>query len=114
MRIVVVNDEPAMRRILTEILERAGHQVTVFAYGAEALKELHTTPADLVITDGTNYPMDGIDFIHRVRQISNTPIIVVSGWAAEFESIHGDLANGYFSCAFHPEDLLARIQSVAA
>jgi two-component system, OmpR family, KDP operon response regulator KdpE len=108
MDILVVNNEESMRRILRETLEKAGHSVTVIRNGRAVFSRLYCI--DAIITDGTNSTA-GVEFVRWVRLYSTVPIIVVSGWAAEFERMCPGLA-GYFDCAFDAEKLIASIKSL--
>ena len=79
-KILIVDDEEDVRISLKQVLERAGHDVSVAKSGAEGLDMMKRDAADLVITDVI---MPGIDGIATARQIRekyrNTRIIVMSG-----------------------------------
>ena len=78
--ILVVDDEPALRRVLSGQLRDAGHEVTAAAGGAEALKLSCKGPYDLVITDLIMPDKEGLETIMALRrQIPATKIIAMSG-----------------------------------
>ena len=78
--IVIVDDEPALRRILCRLLERAGHDVTGYANGRAAIEHLARCPADLLITDIFMPEMEGLETIRRARALRpGMPIIAMSG-----------------------------------
>ncbi|MFQ5898802.1 MAG: sigma-54-dependent transcriptional regulator [Candidatus Methylomirabilia bacterium] len=67
-RILVVDDEFNIRTALAKILEKAGHAVTTAESGDQALRLLHETPFDLVLTDLKMVGADGMDVLRAVRQ----------------------------------------------
>ncbi len=79
-RILLIDDEPQIRSMLTQVLTRAGYEVTEAANGAEGIRSFHEAPADLVITDLIMPGQDGIEAIIELRRQSPTvKIIAVSG-----------------------------------
>ena len=84
--ILVVEDDPVVRRMTTTLLERAGYDVTAFADGAEALAAL---PAlgdgiDVLVTDVVMPRMSGIELAERVLERSpNVGLVLLSGYTAE-------------------------------
>ena len=80
MRILVVDDNDQMRKMLRLILETARHEVSEAANGKMALHLQKTMPADLVITDIIMPEMDGIELISKIRKITpRVKIIAISG-----------------------------------
>lgn len=78
--ILLVDDEPEIRAVLSRILENAGHDVEVAANGDEALKKLHGNRADLVITDIIMPGLDGVGLMKAMRKdFPKLPIIAISG-----------------------------------
>ncbi len=111
--IVVVNDEPNVLMFIRTFLEEDGHSVRAFAHAPEALAALQTEAADLVITDGTNWPINGIEFVRRLRSFSGVPIIFVSAWADELEEkLRGTKleAYDYVQVPFARDDFVARVR----
>lgn len=81
-RILVVEDDRAVRRYMQVILERAGYTVEVAADGLEAMKALLAAPFDAVVTDAIMPHLDGQQlcaFIRRTPSLSATPVIILSG-----------------------------------
>ena len=72
-RIVIVNDEPNVLEVMMAVLEEDGHAVRGFAHGPEALAALEEGMTDLVITDCSNQPIDGVEFVRRLRGGSGCP-----------------------------------------
>lgn len=67
MKILVVDDEPALRSMLAELLEALGHEAVVAANGVAALEALDLQPIRVVITDWMMEGMDGPELIRRIR-----------------------------------------------
>jgi CheY-like chemotaxis protein len=78
LRLLLVDDNHHMRLLLTEILRAIGVRDVVEATnGAEALQALRNNPIDVVMTDLAMQPMDGIDFVRRLRNDSPNPMVPV-------------------------------------
>jgi CheY-like chemotaxis protein len=83
-RILCVDDEPAVLRVLAQVLQRAGHVVTTVASSPEALRIVQARPAefDLVITDQTMPELTGLELAARVCEVRrDIPIILLSAYA---------------------------------
>lgn len=79
-RILVTDDDPAVRSALTIALRGAGHAVEETENAREALRRQEADPADLLITDLVMDEMDGIELLRRVRsRWPGTPAIAMSG-----------------------------------
>lgn len=84
LRVLLVEDNPHMRRILVTILSGVGfRQIKEAADGDEALTLMRNWPCDLVVLDFKMQPMDGVEFTRRVRDESSPnpylPIIMMTG-----------------------------------
>jgi two-component system KDP operon response regulator KdpE len=114
MRILIVDDEPPIRRFLRTALSAQGYRVDEAADGEGALDFLSHTPADLVILDLGLPGMDGLDVLRRLRAIGNlTPVIVLSSRDDEAGKVAAlDLgADDYISKPFGVEELSARLRA---
>ncbi|MBI4617907.1 MAG: response regulator [Planctomycetes bacterium] len=79
-RILVVDDDPAVRELVAEYIAARGHQVLRAANGAEACEVLEREPVELVVTDLQMPVLDGLALLAHVRSSRNPiPVIVVSG-----------------------------------
>src|SRR5258708_32878734 len=77
-RVLVVDDEPQITRVLRTVLTSQGYQVRTAAEGEAALTNFNEWRPELVITDLYMPHMDGIELCKRIRAISAVPIIVLS------------------------------------
>src|ERR1700761_6228404 len=78
MRILVVDDEPQITRVLRASLVSSGYEVLLARDGVEGFDSYRESAPDLVITDVSMPRMDGIELTRAIRQTSDTPIIVLS------------------------------------
>src|SRR5207344_2908941 len=114
LKILVVDDEPAMVGALGALLGQAGHRIVAAYDGEEALRRFHEDEPDLVLLDLAMPGLDGATVCRRIRETSDVPIVVVSGErdrAATVELL--DLgADDYIRKPFRADELLARVRAV--
>ena len=82
-RILVVDDEPEIVRVLRGYLEQANYTVLTAYSGPEALRRARTESPDLILLDVMLPGMDGIDVCRTLRQTSSVPIIMVTAQEQE-------------------------------
>lgn len=114
MRILVIDDEPQIRRALRAGLERSGYQVMLAASGEEGLDTASEHPPDLVILDLAMPGTDGFQVCKELRSWTQIPIIVLSVRDQEEDKIRAlDLgADDYLTKPFGVGELLARMRAV--
>lgn len=79
-RVLVIDDEPAIRTVLKRVLERAGHTVRLAANGAEGLESLEAQVTDIVITDIIMPTMHGVAAIKAIlEKFPEVRIVAISG-----------------------------------
>jgi two-component system KDP operon response regulator KdpE len=112
MRILVVDDERQITRVLRTSLESHGYQVAIAADGVEALRAFDTFHPDLVITDLSMPNLDGVQFTRELRRRTATPIIVLSVREQDTTKVAAlDAgANDYVTKPFSMPELLARVR----
>jgi two-component system KDP operon response regulator KdpE len=113
LRILVVDDEPAIRRLLKAGLSPDGYTVTEVDNGISALEAVRRHQADLIVLDLGLPDLDGLQVIKRIRYAqSGVPIIVLSSRADEAAKVSAlDLgADDYVTKPFGIDELLARIR----
>ncbi len=113
-RILVVDDERQIRKLLRVILEGAGHSVHEAETGALGLVEAAALLPDCVILDLGLPDMDGTVFLEKYREWSKTPVLVLSARHGEDDKVKAlDLgAEDYLTKPFGAGELLARLRSV--
>ena len=113
IRVLVVDDEPAILRFLKPALEANSYEVLSAGTIAEALKRAASESPDIVLLDLGLPDGDGKDVIRQARQWSDTPIIVLSAREREAEKIEAlDLgADDYVNKPFNVGELMARMRT---
>jgi DNA-binding response OmpR family regulator len=114
LRILVVDDEPAMVGAVTALVGTAGHQVITAYDGDTALRRFEEEAPDLVLLDLAMPGRDGVEVCREIRRTSRTPIIVLTGEADELAKVEAlDAgADDYVTKPFGKHELLARIRAV--
>ena len=112
-RILIVDDEPQITRVLRRSLTTHGYDVRSAADGESALETLTDWPPDLVVTDLSMPDMNGLELCKRLRTISKIPIIVLSVRGEEQTKVEAlDAgADDYVTKPFGMDELLARIRA---
>jgi DNA-binding response OmpR family regulator len=109
-----VDDDPDIRRILTDYLSTHDFRISAVATGVAMLKLLETEPIDLVLVDLRLPGEDGMALARRIRETSRVPIIILSGRTDEADRVMGlELAaDDYITKPFSSRELVARIHAV--
>lgn len=112
-RILVVDDEPQILRILRRSLAGHDYEVHVASDGATALDTFEAFPPDLVITDLQMPGLEGIELCREIRKISDVPIVVLSVKDKEATKVAAlDAgADDFVTKPFGIEELLARVRA---
>jgi two-component system KDP operon response regulator KdpE len=112
-RVLVVDDEPQITRVLKTVLSSQGYQVRTAAEGESALSTLDEWRPELVITDLYMPRMDGVELCRRIRAVSSVPIIVLSVKGEERTKVEAldSGADDYVTKPFGADELLARVRA---
>ncbi|QND79799.1 response regulator transcription factor [Pseudoxanthomonas mexicana] len=113
-RILVIDDEPQIRRFLDISLRAQGYVVALAESGRAGLAELAAHGADLVVLDIGLPDLDGHDVLAELRQWSQVPVIMLTvrdGEAEKVAALDGG-ANDYVTKPFGVQELMARIRSL--
>ena len=111
--IMIVDDEPEIRRLLKRTLELEGYGVTSADNGSSALATIKECQPDLVMLDIVMPGLNGFQVLNLIREHSDVPIIMLTG-RCEVTSLRDALvlgADDYIRKPFHTKELLARIQA---
>lgn len=113
--VLVVDDEPGVREMLTDALNLQGYQVTSVADGFEALKQLRSSDFDLVVSDINMPKVDGYELLERMRSLGDsTPVILLTARGEKADLARGFRtgADDYVTKPFGLEELSLRIEAV--
>ena len=114
LKILVVDDESRMRKLVRDFLEREGYAVLEAGDGMEAMDIFYEEKdIALIILDVMMPDMDGIAMCRRIRETNNIPIIMVSAKTQDIDKIVGlsTGADDYVAKPFNPLELMARVKS---
>lgn len=112
-KIILAEDDAAMRHYITGALQKAGHSVAAFEDGLEAHQALLATPYDLLLTDIVMPGMDGIELSKRVAVLyPSMPIIYITGFAGSLLEEHKDFAAKVISKPFHLGTLTQQVENI--
>ena len=115
LKILVVDDESRMRKLVKDSLNRAGYQVLEAGDGEEAVDVFFSTKGiDLLVLDVMMPRMDGWEVVREIRKVSEVPIIMLTAKDQENDELQGfDLGvDEYISKPFSPKILVARIEAI--
>jgi two-component system, OmpR family, KDP operon response regulator KdpE len=112
-RVLVVDDEPQITRVLKTVLTSQGYQVRTAAEGESAMSSFTEWRPELVITDLYMPRMDGVELCRRIRAVSGVPIIVLSVKGEERTKVEAldSGADDYVTKPFGTDELLARVRA---
>jgi DNA-binding response OmpR family regulator len=115
LSVLVVEDEPGLRRALVDLLERDGHRVVSVADGAAAVERGTRGAFDIVLLDLMLPRVDGIEVCRELRRTRPTlPILMLTARGAESDKVHGLQAGAddYVTKPFGAHELLARVRAL--
>ena len=112
--VLVVDDDPHLREVVTYALGRAGFSVRTVRDGREALAEVDRRPPDLVVLDVMMPELDGLEVCRRIRAKGRLPIVFLSSRDEEVDRVLGLELGGddYITKPFSTRELVARVKAV--
>jgi two-component system KDP operon response regulator KdpE len=113
MRILIVDDERQITRVLRTSLQSSGYEVTVANNGLEAFDLFRSVNPDLIITDLAMPEMNGLELTRAIRRFAETPIIILSVRGQETMKVAAldEGADDYVTKPFSMPELLARVRA---
>jgi DNA-binding response OmpR family regulator len=113
-RVLVVDDEADVRRLVRELLERAGYTVDEASNGRAALRAVYASKPELVVLDVTMPELDGWQTLERIRDVTDVPVLMLTARTAELEKVRGLRAGAddYVTKPFGKQELLARVEAL--
>lgn len=115
--VLLVEDDPALRRYLEIVLQRAGYEVLSAGDGLEAMKFLLSDSVDVVVTDALMPNLDGYElcrFVRSSEHLAHLPIILLSALDPKNSTDEAEQVDAFLAKPVSPEDLLNRITEVLA
>lgn len=112
-KILIIEDEDAIAELERDYLELSGFKVEVVNDGEDGLEKSLKENYDLIILDLMLPGVDGFEICRRVREVKNTPIIMVSAKKEDIDKIRGlgMGADDYMTKPFSPSELVARVKA---
>lgn len=112
-KILIVDDEPQITRVLRTALSTQGYSLRVAANGVEGMEAIHAWKPDLIITDVSMPQMNGVELCREIRAVSQIPIIVLSVRNQDLMKIEAlDAgADDYVTKPFSIQELQARVRA---
>lgn len=113
-RVLVVDDEPTVRDVLSAYLDRSGFDVTQVADGASALEAIRDLRPDLVVLDLMLPEIDGLTVLNEIRRTGNVPVILLTALTEEADRVLGlEMgADDYVVKPFSPREVTARARAI--
>ena len=113
-RVLVVDDEPMVRDVLSRYLQKEGFDVEVAEDGEQALAAFASSSPDLVLLDLMLPRIDGLEVFRRMREQSSTAVIMLTAKGEETDRVVGlELgADDYVTKPFSPREVVARVRAV--
>jgi len=114
MRLLIVDDEEKIRRLIAKYAVFEGYEVAEAENGMQAVEMARKDPVDLIILDIMMPELDGFSAAHEIRKQSDVPIIFLSARGEEYDKIHGfELGvDDYMVKPFSPRELMMRVGAV--
>lgn len=118
-KILVVDDSPTVRKLISGKLEKSGHSVMTANDGLEALSKMNEIVPDLILLDIAMPQMDGYQVCKMIRSNEATkdiPVVMISGKDGFFDKVRGKMAGstGYITKPFGPETLMKTLETYIA
>ncbi len=112
--ILVIEDDPDIALAITTVLSRGGFDVVGAADGRSGLREFHDRHPALVLLDIGLPALDGWQVLERIRDLSDTPVLMLTAHGHEADKVRGLQAGAddYLAKPFGNAELLARIQAL--
>jgi len=114
--VLLAEDDPALRRYLEVVLQRAGYKVAAAADGLEAMKVLLNSHVDVVVTDAVMPNLDGYKlckFMRSSKHLSQLPVILLSALDPRNVVHESEQADVFLAKPVSPEELLSRIEELS-
>ena len=111
-KILIADDEPNIVTLISRYAEREGYEVTGVSDGRQAIEACRNDSFDVIVLDVMMPDTDGFTACKKIREFSETPVIMLSARGTEFDKLHGFEVgvDDYVTKPFSPMELMARIK----
>ena len=112
--ILVVEDDPDVRRLVTSLLTRAGMKTVEAEDGRHGIRAFFENRPDLVVLDLELPELDGWEVLERLREMSSAPVLMLTAQGAEVDKVRALTggADDYVTKPFGPRELVARVEAL--
>jgi DNA-binding response OmpR family regulator len=113
-RVLLIEDDPESRALLRRVLEHAEMELVEAATGTEGLRELYDSRPDIVLLDIGLPELDGWRTLVRIRELTDVPVMMVTGKASELEKVRALRAGAddYVTKPFGLQEIVARVEAL--
>ncbi len=113
-RLLIVDDEENIRKLIHKYAEYDGHEVSEAENGMQAVEMVKKNDFDLIVMDVMMPELDGFSAAAEIRKMKDTPIIMLSARGEEYDRIHGFMTgiDDYVVKPFSPKELMLRIHAI--
>jgi DNA-binding response OmpR family regulator len=112
--VLVIEDDPDIALGIKTVLDRSGFQVAEANTGRDGLRAFHAAQPNLVVLDIGLPEMDGWTVLERIRDLSDVPVLILTGHGTEAEKVRGlhSGADDYLTKPFGNAEFVARVQAL--
>lgn len=113
-KILVVDDEPKIREIISKYGTFEGHEITQASSGIEAIEKTKENSYDIILMDVMMPELDGFSAVKEIRKYSDIPVLMLSARGEEYDKIHGFEVgvDDYVVKPFSPKELMMRVDAI--
>ncbi len=113
-RVLVVDDEPALRDAVSYSLRSEGYEVTTLADAERALEHVSAEPPDVIVLDVMLPGLSGVELCRRIRDAGDIPIVMLTARDAEVDRVMGleAGADDYVTKPFSMAELISRVRAI--
>lgn len=114
-KVLIVDDEEVIQELLTTFLEMEGYETCTASNGEEGLRQFHETQPNLIVSDVMMPVMDGYEFCRNIREISDVPIIMITGMGRPTGDVSSlNLADVIMDKPIEMDNFLSQVETLLA